>query len=118
MARFHLRRNRGDDQLSGFVPDNDLEMAFALWIDDDLAWAQGTHEYRPMGVAVIAASDLFSPRAFSPSRRGPPRESPTFAGLFASIGDMNAHLMERVRRRSRHRKKNFRLRSSYSPPYI
>jgi len=27
-------------------------MAFDLWIGNDLAWARGTYEYRPMGVAV------------------------------------------------------------------
>jgi hypothetical protein len=93
-------------------------MAFALWIDNDLAWAQGTHEYRPMGVAVIAASDLFSPRAFSSSRRGPAREAPTFAGLFASIGDMNAYLAARGKDRSHASKKYPRRRPSYAPPYL
>ena len=39
-------------------------MGFYLWLDDDLAWAQGTYEYRPMGTAVIAASDLFRRRDF------------------------------------------------------
>jgi hypothetical protein len=36
-------------------------MGFALWIDaeQDLAWAQGTHEYRPMGTAVIALASQF-----------------------------------------------------------
>ena len=36
-------------------------MGFGLWIDRDngLAWAQGTHEYRPMGAAVISSTDQF-----------------------------------------------------------
>ena len=34
-------------------------MGFYLWVDDELAWAQGTYEYRPMGTAVISASDIF-----------------------------------------------------------
>ena len=37
-------------------------MGYELWIDRDLAWARGTYEYRPMGAAVIAASDLFRAR--------------------------------------------------------
>jgi len=39
-------------------------MGFALWTDHDTAWAAGTHEYRPMGVAVIAGSNLFTARDF------------------------------------------------------
>ena len=43
-------------------------MGFALWTDGERAWAQGTSEYRAMGVAVIAASDLFRNRDFHPRR--------------------------------------------------
>lgn len=67
-------------------------MAFALWIDDDLAWAQGLHEYRPMGTAVIARRDRFRPRDFSPARPAPPRRHASYAGLFASLGALNAQL--------------------------
>ena len=67
-------------------------MGFALWIDGDLAWAEGLHEYRPMGVAVIAATDRFRARDFDRRRPGPPRERNTYAGLFASVGDLNARL--------------------------
>lgn len=67
-------------------------MGFALWIDDDTAWAQGTHEYKPMGAAVIAANGLFRARDFSPYRRSPDRMSPSFQGLFASLEDLNANL--------------------------
>ena len=133
----------GNREIRGCAPASDTVMAFALWIDDDLAWAQGTHEYRALGAAVIASSDLFTARAFSTERRGPPREKPTFAGLFSSIGDMNRHLLrERAqrnraaafsdtdeseascpvsagnKRRSRGVPKSFRPRPSYSPPYI
>ena len=90
-------------------------MAFALWMDDGLAWAQGTHEYRPMGVAVIAANDLFSPQAFVPRRLGPRREEPTFVGLFASIGDLNSYL---AKCRSQPSKKNRQRPLSHTPPYI
>lgn len=103
---------------AGFVEADIIglhSMAFALWIDDRMAWAQGTHEYRPMGVAVIAASDLFSPRAFEQRRAAPSREEPTYVGLFASIGDMNSYL---AKRRSQAPKKNRHFRASYSPPYI
>ncbi len=78
-------------------------MGFALWIDGDLAWAEGLHEYRPMGVAVIAATDRFRPRDFDRRRPGPPRTRHTYAGLFASVGDLNACLRGRshVGRRKR-----------------
>jgi hypothetical protein len=35
-------------------------MGFAVWIDrrNSLAWAQGTHEYRPMGTAVISLEEV------------------------------------------------------------
>jgi hypothetical protein len=67
-------------------------MAFALWIEDDLAWAQGLHEYRPMGVAVIAVTDRFHHRDFRPARAAPPRGGKNYAGLFASLSDLNRRL--------------------------
>lgn len=67
-------------------------MGFALWIEDDLAWAQGTHEYRPMGVAIIASTDLFHTRDFSPRRPTRPRTDSSFVGLFASLGHVNRYL--------------------------
>jgi hypothetical protein len=67
-------------------------MAFALWVDQELAWAEGTHEYRPMGVAVVAITDLFASRDFTPRRKAPPREDVRFAGLFASLVDVNDYL--------------------------
>ena len=70
-------------------------MGFYLWIDRDVAWAQGTYEYRPMGAAVIAKSDLFRRRDFSPRRKlAPPRDA-EYAGQFASLGHLNAHLRKR-----------------------
>jgi len=76
-------------------------MGFALWIDDAQAsaWAQGTHEYKPMGAAVVALSDQFRQRDFQPSRRCPPRLDRRFIGLFASIPDVNAYLARYRRRR-------------------
>ena len=69
-------------------------MGFALWIDDEkgLAWAQGTHEYRPMGTAVIARSDQFRPRDFTQMRRRPRHLDESFAGFYGSIEDINGRL--------------------------
>ena len=68
-------------------------MGYELWIDRDLAWARGTYEYRPMGAAVIAASDLFRARDFHP-RPGVPA-SGEYLGQFASVGAVNAELQRR-----------------------
>ncbi len=69
-------------------------MGFALWIEDDLAWAQGLHEYRPMGAAVIALGDRFRPRDFGARRPPPERGSAGYDGLYASLGEVNARLNE------------------------
>lgn len=87
-------------------------MGFALWIQDDLAYAQGTHEYRPMGAAVIGVRNVFSPRDFSRRRRAPARMDPSLVGLFASLGEMNDWL----KRRSQHKKINSRRRPNLGPP--
>ena len=67
-------------------------MAFALWVDNTQTWAEGTHEYRPMGVAVIAITDLFVARDFAPRRKAPAREGVRFAGFFASLVEVNDYL--------------------------
>jgi hypothetical protein len=67
-------------------------MGYALWIDSGLAWAQGTHEYRPAGAAVISATDLFRLRDFSAKRRCPHLPEESYQGLFASIVDLNDRL--------------------------
>jgi hypothetical protein len=72
-------------------------MGFYLWLDADLAWAQGTYEYRPMGTAVISASDLFRRRDFDPHRK-PPRTAPV--GQFASLEHLNRQLLSRRRYRT------------------
>ena len=70
-------------------------MGFHLWMEGDLAWAQGTYEYRPMGAAVISANDLFRRRDFS-ARRKPPRPNVAeYVGQFASIGHLNGELQRR-----------------------
>ena len=76
-------------------------MGFYLWLDDELAWAQGTYEYRPMGAAVIASSDLFRRRDFNPRQQSFPPRDAVYAGQFASIGHLNAELKRRRRREAR-----------------
>jgi len=72
-------------------------MGFALWIEGDIACAYGTHEYRPMGAAIIGVRGQFTQRDFRPQRRLPRRDSRAFAGYFASIGEMNEFLRRRLR---------------------
>lgn len=76
-------------------------MGFALWIDDGVARCAGAHEYRPMGVAVVAATDLFHARDFNPRVRPPSREIQTFRGLFASLNDVNHYLSNTRGRKAR-----------------
>lgn len=78
-------------------------MGFALWIEGETAWAQGTHEYRPMGTAVIGVQGIFTPRDFQRLRRAPGRMDPTLVGLFASLGEMNDYLKRRAIQRSQAR---------------
>ena len=73
------------------------DVGFYLWYDGDLAWAQGTYEYRPMGTAVISASDLFRRRDFASRGRRRPPASADYAGQFASIGHLNQQLRDRRR---------------------
>ena len=79
-------------------------MGFALWVDGETAWCAGTHEYRPMGVAVIAAAGLFTARDFDRGRAAPPREASAFRGLFGSLVDVNAHLEESRSQAERNRR--------------
>jgi hypothetical protein len=46
-------------------------MGFALWIDADaqVVWAEGTHEYRPMGTAAIARAGQFRHTDFTRIRK-------------------------------------------------
>jgi hypothetical protein len=69
-------------------------MGFALWIDEgaDLVWAQGTHEYRPMGTAVISRAGQFRHRDFHQTRRRPAHLENSFVGFFGSLEDLNATL--------------------------
>jgi hypothetical protein len=67
-------------------------MGFALWLTAEEAWAAGTHEYRPMGTAVIARNGQFRARDFHRERRAPDRRSPAFIGLYGSLEEVNAFL--------------------------
>jgi hypothetical protein len=69
-------------------------VGFGLWIDGEerQAWASGTHEYRPMGAAVVALTDQFRPRDFQGARRLPPRLRNSFAGFFGSLEEVNQRL--------------------------
>jgi len=71
-------------------------MGFALWIEDDVARAEGTHEYRPMGAAVIASTSQFAARDFRPGRARRPAAA-VFEGFFGSLVEVNAHLARRRR---------------------
>ena len=69
-------------------------MGFAVWIDapGGLAWARGTHEYRPMGTAVVGMFGQFRQRDFTPTLRLPRGLDRRFAGFFGSLEEVNATL--------------------------
>lgn len=74
-------------------------MGFGLWVDvkQGSAWAQGTHEYRPMGAAVISVTDRFRLRDFNGRLRCPGRLSNSFVGFFGSLEEVNRYLRARQR---------------------
>src|SRR5262249_27796559 len=76
-------------------------MGFALFASDEQLWAKGTHEYRPMGVAVIAGSSVFTPRDFHRRRPSPRAAEARFIGFFASLGDINGFLLKHRSQHSR-----------------
>ena len=78
-------------------------MGFALWIDADLglAWAQGTHEYRPLGAAAISFTDRFRRRDFRQTRRRPEHLHNSFVGFFGSLEEVNACLQSAIERKRR-----------------
>lgn len=69
-------------------------MGFAVWVDPEnrQVWARGTHEYRPMGTAVIARTDQFRPRDFRATRGVPAHLRDSFAGFFGSLEEVNVRL--------------------------
>jgi len=72
-------------------------MGWAVWIDEreGTVWAQGTHEYRPTGTAVIAITDQFCLRDFNPALRRPRYLESSFRGFFGSLEEVNHYLRER-----------------------
>ncbi len=66
-------------------------MGFALWIDEQeqVVWAQGTHEYRPMGSAAIALRGRFRHADFRQSLKRPAEVSAYFVGFFGSLEEVN-----------------------------
>jgi hypothetical protein len=74
-------------------------MGYYLWIEGDLAWAQGTYEYRPVGTAVISMRDTFRRRDFSPRRKAPRPWGSAYIGQFASLGQLNMELRDKRRGR-------------------
>jgi hypothetical protein len=78
-------------------------MGFALWIDrfNQVAWSQGTHEYRPMGTAVVALTDQFRVKDFRQTRALPTELHPHFSGFFGSLEEVNQHLRRPVDWRER-----------------
>jgi hypothetical protein len=78
-------------------------MGFAVWIDAEsgLAWAQGTHEYRPMGVAVISFTDQFRHRDFHQTRQHPAHLHQSFLGFFGSLEEVNVYLRSASSRKLR-----------------
>jgi hypothetical protein len=72
-------------------------VGFALWIDmeNGIAWAQGTHEYRPLGSAVIAVTDQFRHRDFRGRRGRPDSLANAFAGFYGSLEEINLRLRSR-----------------------
>jgi hypothetical protein len=78
-------------------------MGFAVWLDGDkrVAWAQGTHEYRPMGAAVIAINGQFRHRDFHQAHRCPGNLRGSFAGFFGSLEEVNEFLRSKPKIRRR-----------------
>ena len=79
-------------------------MGFALWIDSEsgLAWAHGTHEYRPLGAAVISFTDQFRPRDFRQSRSCPSHLLDRgFVRFFGSLEEVNVYLRSVTRPKTR-----------------
>lgn len=72
-------------------------MGFALWLDREIAWAEGTYEYRALGAAVIARTDLFRAADFKRDRHAPALRDDSFIGYFASLGDVNEYLRRQRR---------------------
>lgn len=78
-------------------------MGFAVWRQGPLVYCQGTHEYRPMGEAILHEQCLLTARDFRPRRSALVRGGEGFVGYFASLGEVNAYLQKKLRRQDSHR---------------
>jgi hypothetical protein len=67
-------------------------MGYALWVDGELAYAEGTHEYRAWGSAVVGMRTQFRLKDFRPQRGKRPRQGKEFIGLFPSLEELNIYL--------------------------
>jgi hypothetical protein len=78
-------------------------VGFAVWVDEEeqVVWARGTHEYRPMGSAVVALRDQFRARDFRQSLKPPASVNSLFVGFFGSLETVNEYVRD-------HRKRRFR----------
>ena len=85
-------------------------MGFALWMDveNSQVWVRGTHEYRPMGTAVIARTDQFRHRDFRQKRALPDGLHGNFVGFFGSLEEVNIRLRRRAAFRRRATPANLR----------
>jgi hypothetical protein len=79
-------------------------LGFAVWLDEQeqVIWAQGTHEYRPMGAAVVALSSQFRRADFRQSLKPLPALDRLFVGFFGSLEDVNHFVRDHKKRRFRH----------------
>lgn len=85
-------------------------MGFALWVDVEnlQVWARGTHEYRPMGTAVVARTDQFRHRDFRQKRVVPAGLQDSFVGFFGSLEEVNVRLRRKAPFRRRATPANLR----------
>lgn len=67
-------------------------MGYALWVDGELAYAEGTHEYRAWGSAVVGLRTQFRLKDFRPRRGKRARAGQGFIGLFPSLEELNIYL--------------------------
>ena len=61
---------------------------------EGVAWVQGTHEYRPMGTAVLSRWGQFRRNDFRQDLRRPTELEDCFVGFFGSLETVNEFLRE------------------------
>jgi hypothetical protein len=73
-------------------------MGYALWMRDDLAIAEGTHEYRAWGSAIIGRRNIFRLSDFRIRGGKNARGGAGYVGLFPSLEEVNAYLIQERRK--------------------